>query len=351
MIKPERWFSRRRFFDTSALLGAGAVMARLGLSSARAQQAEPPGRVGRPIQILMGGYGPSTTSFSLALKQIGDRLTARFGDEVDVKYVYNIMDIGYLGSDILWLVENGVLSLGYQSSSYLTERVPEIGLADLPFLFSSGATARAAIDGEFGRLLTARIEARMNFRILGYFENGFRHISNRVRPVRTPADLAGLKIRVLPSSVHARTFELLGAEPQIMDLSEAIAAVKAGTLDAQENPFANTVTYGVHEYHRFHTQTNHFYLSRPIFVHRPTFDSWPEELQIEMRAAVKEAIALQRDRHVREEQDAAATIREAGGEILQLTPQQLAAFVKAVTPIYAEARTQYSAELLALVDF
>ena len=76
-------------------------MARLGLSSARAQQAEPSGRVGRPIQILMGGYGPATTSFSLALKQIGDRLTARFGDEVDEKYVYNIMDIVSLVSDIL----------------------------------------------------------------------------------------------------------------------------------------------------------------------------------------------------------------------------------------------------------
>ncbi len=191
----------------------------------------------------------------------------------------------------------------------------------------------------------------MDFRILGYFENGFRHISNRVRPVRTPADLAGLKIRVLPSAVQARTFELLGAEPQVMDLTEAIARVHAGTLDAQENPFANTVTYGIHEFHRFHTETNHFYLSRPIFVHRPTFDSWPEDLQIEMRAAVKDAVAFQRDLHVREEEEAAAAILEAGGEILQLTPRQLAGFVEAITPIYAEARQQYSSELLALVDF
>ena len=351
MIKPKTQMLRRRFLHTSALLGAGAVTGRFGLAAASAQQTEPSGAAGKPTPIVMGGYGPPTTSFSLALKRIGDRLTAKFGDSVDVKYVYNIMDVGYRGSDILWLVENGVLSLGYQSSSYMTERVPELGLADLPFLFSATATARAAIDGEFGQLLAARIEAQMDFRILGYFENGFRHISNRVRAVRTPADLAGLKIRVLPSAVHARTFELLGAEPQIMDLSEAIAAVQAGTLDAQENPFSNTVTYGVHEFHRFHTQTNHFYLSRPIFVHRPTFDSWPEELQIEMQAAVKEAVASQRDLHVLEEEEAAALIREAGGEILELTPQQLAAFVAAITPIYAEAREQFSSELLALVDF
>jgi tripartite ATP-independent transporter DctP family solute receptor len=299
----------------------------------------------------MGGYGPATTGFSLALKKMGDRLTAKFGRDVDVKYVYNILDLGYRGDDILWLVESGVLTLGYQSSSYLTERVPELGIADLPFLFPDTATARAAMDGALGRLLVDRIEAGMDYRILGWFENGFRHVSNRRRPVRTPADLKGMSIRVLPSKVQERTFELLGALPKIMDLSEAIAAVKAGTLDAQENPFFNTVTYGVHNFHRFHTATSHFYLSRPIFFHRPSFDAWPKELQAEMRAAVTEAVTFQRDLHVKEEEDAAAEIRKAGGEILELTPEQHKAFVAAVTPIYGEARAQYSRELLSLVKF
>jgi tripartite ATP-independent transporter DctP family solute receptor len=299
----------------------------------------------------MGGYGPATTGFSLALKKMGDRLTAKFGRDVDVKYVYNILALGYRGDDILWLVESGVLTLGYQSSSYLTERVPELGIADLPFLVPDTATARAAMDGALGRLLVDRIEAGMDYRILGWFENGFRHVSNRRRPVRTPADLKGMSIRVLPSKVQERTFELLGALPKIMDLSEAIAAVKAGTLDAQENPFFNTVTYGVHNFHRFHTATSHFYLSRPIFFHRPSFDAWPKELQAEMRAAVTEAVTFQRDLHVKEEEDAAAEIRKAGGEILELTPEQHKAFVAAVTPIYGEARAQYSRELLSLVKF
>jgi TRAP-type C4-dicarboxylate transport system substrate-binding protein len=299
----------------------------------------------------MGGYGPATTGFSLALKKIGDRLVARFGSDVEVKYVYNILDLGYRGEDILWLVESGVLTLGYQSSSYLTERVPDLGIADLPFLFPDTTAARAAMDGRLGQVLTERIEAGMDYRILGWFENGFRHVSNRVRPVRMPADLAGMTIRVLPSKVQARTFELLGAEPRIMDLSEAIAAVKAGTLDAQENPFFNTVTYGVHTFHRFHTATGHFYLSRPIFVHRPSFDAWPMDLQDEMRAAVGEAVDFQRDLHVKEEDGAAADIRAAGGQILELTPEQHEAFVAAVTPIYGEARQQYSQELLSMVNF
>src|SRR5689334_5602664 len=257
-----------------------------------------------PIAIRMGGYGPPTTGFSRALKRIGDRLTAQFGDRLDIKYVWNIMDLGYRAEDILWLVEQGLLTLGYQSSSYLTERVPDLGAVDLPFIFSDAQQARGRMDGRLGQLLTSRIEAQMNYRIVGYFENGFRHISNRLRPVRTAADMKGMKIRVLPSQVQARTFELLGADPKMMDLSEAIEAIKAGTIDAQENPFANTVTYGVHKFHRFHSATNHFYLSRPIFVHRPAFDAWPRPLQEALREAVHDAVAVQRQAHVKEEAEA-----------------------------------------------
>ena len=100
-----------------------------------------------PITIRMAGYGPPDTGFSRALKRIGEHLQQRFGDQVDIKYVWNIMDFGYRAEDILWLVESGVLTLGYQSSSYLTDRVPALGFVDLPFLFQSNAQARAAMDG------------------------------------------------------------------------------------------------------------------------------------------------------------------------------------------------------------
>jgi hypothetical protein len=96
------------------------------------------------IQICMGGYGPATTTHSRALKIIGDRMAAQFGKDVDIKYVWNIMDFGYKGEEVLWMSERGVLTLAYQSTSYLTERVPELEFADLPFLFASLDEARAA---------------------------------------------------------------------------------------------------------------------------------------------------------------------------------------------------------------
>ena len=303
----------------------------------------------KPITIRMGGYGPPSTGFSQSLKLIGDKLTAQFGDRIDVKYCFNIMDLGYKAEEIWWLVESGLLTLGYQSSSYLTDRVPELSFVDLPFLFRDNDHARGAMDGALGKRLAQAMERECDYRILGWYENGFRHISNRVRTIRMPADLKDMHIRVLPSQIQKHTFELLGARPQIMDLTEAIAMIKAGTIDAQENPLSNTVTYGVHKFHRFHTLSNHFYISRPIFLHRPTFDGWPADLQEAMRKAVTESVAFQRDLHVKEEEDAEAAIRAAGCEIVTLNAAQHDAFAAAVRPITADARKSLGEDMFKLV--
>src|ERR1035437_1227000 len=113
-------------------------------------------RMSKTIQIRMAGYGPPTTGFSKALKFIGDKLQAEFGPRVAIEYVWNIMDHGYKAEDILTLVENGEMTLGYQSSSYLTGRVPELGFVDLPFLFANNAQARAAMDGAPGPVRRSR---------------------------------------------------------------------------------------------------------------------------------------------------------------------------------------------------
>ena len=301
------------------------------------------------IQIRMGGYGPATTGFSKSLKFIGDRLEQQFGDSVEVKYVWNIMDLGYRAEDILWLVEHGLLTLGYQSSSYLTDRVPELGFVDLPFLFSQRDAARGAIDGRLGRFLAGKIEERVNYRILGWFENGFRQISNRLRTIRSPADMQGMRIRVLPSEVQARTFALLGAVPLRWDLTEAIAAIKAGTIDAQENPFANTVTYHVHKFHNFHTVTNHFYISRPIFLHRDALDAWPQDLQEAMRAAVTASVAFQRELAIEEDAQARQALADQGCEVTELTADEHARFRRAVEPLWADARKSYGEEMFEMM--
>jgi TRAP-type C4-dicarboxylate transport system substrate-binding protein len=297
----------------------------------------------RPQTLRLAGYTPPSTSFGRGLQFIGDRLEARHPAPVAVEYLFNIMDHGYVANDLRWLVEANVVTMAYLTMS----DAPALELAALPFLFPDTAAARAAMDGALGRAATASLEAANDFRVLGYFENGFRHISNDVRPIRTLADLEGLSIRVLPAQV--RTFEMLGAVPHALELVEAIELMRTGEVDGQENPFANTVTYAIYPHQRYHTATYHSYLSRPIFVHRGTFDAWSDLLQAEIRDAVATAVTLQRELHDQEEEAAQRTIREAGGEIVELTPQARASFVTAVQPLHDEARRRYPPELLDAV--
>ena len=299
--------------------------------------------------VIMGGYGPSTTSFSRGLKFVGDRLNARFGSDIEIRYVYDVYDVsdpGYNGAgDLEWLVENGAVTLAYRT---MAEGIPEMELAALPFLFSDLAVARAAMDGKLGQSAIKRIEAQTNFRILGFFENGFRHVSNNVRPLRTPADFKGLTIRMLGMQIPA--FKLLGAIPKAMGLPATAEALEAGTLDGQENPFENTVSYNLYPFQRFHTATAHSYLSRPIFIHRKIFDAWPEALQTEMRAAVADAVIFQRQLHDEAEIESAAIIEKAGGEIVELTPDERQRFITAVTPIYEDAKNNISGDVLRMLN-
>jgi TRAP-type C4-dicarboxylate transport system substrate-binding protein len=303
-----------------------------------------------PIQIRMGGYGPPTTTCSRGLKIMGDRLAAEFGKAVDVKTIWNVMDLGYKGGDLLWMAEHGILTLSYQSTSYLADRVPELDMADLPFLFDGLKDARAAMDGKFGAWMTRKIEERIpGYRVLGYFENGYRHVSNQLRPVRALADLKGMRVRLMPGKIHARSFELLGTVPFSLDLKPGLEAVVSGAVDAQENPLANTVDYGAHKVHRYHTLTNHCYLSRGIYMNRAEFERWPKELQQGIQRAAREAIVAQRDLAVEEEEVARKAIEAAGGEVVELTPAERAAFSRAVKPLHEEARKRFGDEVFALV--
>jgi TRAP-type C4-dicarboxylate transport system substrate-binding protein len=105
----------------------------------------------------------------------------------------------------------------------------------------------------------------------------------------------------------------------------------------------------VHKFHKFHTLTSHFYISRPIFLHRPSFDAWPEDIKAAMQKAVTEAVALQRKLAVEENEQSRQAIEDAGCEIVELTSKAHDAFVVAVQPLLADAQKMYGAEMFKMV--
>lgn len=149
-----------------------------------------------PIRIRFAGYSPPQSTHSRAAAHFRDAVHQRLGDAAQVDLFWNVLDFGYRADDLLAMVESGLLSGCYFSSSYLAGRVPELAILDLPFLFETAAHAHAALDGELGDRLTAATEAATGFRVLGYWDNGFRHLTNRLRPIRSPDDCKGLRIRL-----------------------------------------------------------------------------------------------------------------------------------------------------------
>jgi len=154
----------------------------------------------------------------------------------------------------------------------------------------------------------------------------------------------------MPGPIHARSFELQGAVPFSLDLKPGLEAVVSGKVDAQENPLANTVDYGAHKVHRYHTLTNHCYLSRGIYMNRAEFERWPKDLQEGIQRAAREAILAQRKLAVEEEEVARSAIEGAGGEVVELTPQARAAFARAVKPLHEEARKRFGDDVFALLQ-
>ncbi|MPZ87594.1 MAG: hypothetical protein GEU81_05860 [Nitriliruptorales bacterium] len=300
-----------------------------------------------PLPVRLGGYAPAESTHGQALDRIAAGLRSRLGDRVRVEIDYNILDSGRPVHALLDDVEAGVTTLCFFSSSYLAERVPALGIIDLPYLFSSLEHAHACLDGELGQVLSARTREATGFLPLGYWDNGFRHLSNRDRDVRTPEDCRGLRVRLQPSWVHERLFRALGAEPVQTDLREGIAMLRSGELDAQENPFANFVTYRVHEVHPHVTLTGHVYGARGVYASAERLRDWPDDAIEVLRGAVAAAVSQQRAAAARKEEELRAWLVEQGTRIIALSAEEQGAFREVAEPVLAEAVRQFDTELLA----
>lgn len=293
------------------------------------------------VHIRFAGYSPPHTTHSRAIVRFRDALISRLGDSARVDIFWNVLDFGYKGLDLTKMVENGRLTMCYSSTAYgLSNIIPELKIIDLPFIFENEEHAHRSLDGELGDFLTQKIEEKRNFRMLGYWDNGFRHISNSRGPIRAPEDCAGLRIRLMPNKIHKKTFELLGAIPSATDLHQGLAMMESGELDAQENPLANTAAYGMNRFHSHITMTGHFYAARGIFANREAFDSWPDEVRAAVMESIREAILFQREAAKEEEVKMRGELEREGIRFIDLSAEERDRFKDAVTPVMEEARRE-----------
>ncbi len=146
--------------------------------------------------ISVGGYAPRDSAHGGAVEHFVEHFTAATAGEVEVDVLWNVLDTGRPATALLDMVSSGELTFCYFSSSYISKDVPELNVLEIPFLFVDLPSAHAALDGALGAELTRATERATPYTVLGYWDNGFRHFTNRIRPVRSPADVAGMSVRL-----------------------------------------------------------------------------------------------------------------------------------------------------------
>ncbi|HVR78655.1 MAG TPA: TRAP transporter substrate-binding protein [Acidimicrobiia bacterium] len=299
-------------------------------------------------RLWVGGYGPRESAHGEGLEVFRRVVESETNGEVGVEVTWNIMDDGRPNTDLFELVESGHMFLCYFSSSYLGSRVPELNVLETPFLFDDLAMAHRALDGPLGDALTEAVRASTGFEALGFWDNGFRHLTNRLRPVHLPEDCRGMSVRLQPNVVHEELIRCWGAIPVAVELSHGIQLISRLDVDAQENPLANTVAYGVDQVHGHVTMTGHLYGARGLFAHRPTWEAFPPDLQATVGKAARSAVEVQRMTAERMEADLRVKLEAAGVAFVDLTPEQHAAFVDVSAPAIARAHEGVPGELFDL---
>ena len=283
----------------------------------------------------------------LASVKFGEILEEKLPGRVDVQVYANAQ----LGDDVRATesVRMGSLEMVIPSASPLVGLVPEFMVLDLPFLFASYEDADKVLDGTVGKYLADKLEPK-GIKLLAYYENGFRNLTNSQHEVRTPADLKGLKVRTMENPIHLAAWKALGANPTPMPFSEVFTAMQQETIDGQENPVPTIYLQKFYEVQDFTTLTGHVYGPHIMLMNADLFNSFSDEEQKIILEAAQESALYQRDMNRQMASDYVSELRKEGMTVTELSASEKKAFQDAVQPIYSQFEDQIGKDVIKMVQ-
>jgi TRAP-type C4-dicarboxylate transport system substrate-binding protein len=299
----------------------------------------------QPIRISLGGYqGPSSIN-TRAAARFGEVLGQRLGDRVSFELKSDIHDFGRSSGELPVMVASGELSACYISTLRFTSWAPQLAIFELPFVVRDRPTVIRALDTELGRVFSERLHERSPFRVLGFWDNGIRHVTNKVRRIGTPGDCKGIRIRHQVSGLIGEALAAIGFEPIGTDIKDFVDHIATDRFDAQENPLTNIFHFGVQRYHRYITLTGHIFGVSAFVCNAEQYRAWPADVRDAVDIAAHEATQLQRTLAASEDEDILTRIDPRENELIRLTCDEHAAFRKAVEPVVAKHRGKFEPRL------
>ncbi|MBK8738255.1 MAG: TRAP transporter substrate-binding protein [Betaproteobacteria bacterium] len=269
-------------------------------------------------------YGVAIDTFA---REIEKRTAGRY----KVQNFYS----GALGAEreSIEALQVGTLDLTMTSTGPVPNFVPEVAILDIPFLFKDYAQARATLDGPVGQEMLTKFQSK-GLVALAWGENGFRHMTNSKRPVNSPDDLKGLKMRTMENPVHMQAYKAFGIIPTPMAFTEVFTALQQGTVDGQENPVSVITAAKFEQVQKYMTMTGHVYSPALILMSKSQFDKLSAADKQAFLDAAKEAVKANRARIDEDERKGVADLRSKGMTIVENVDKSK--FQAALAPTFIE---------------
>jgi tripartite ATP-independent transporter DctP family solute receptor len=284
------------------------------------------------MTIKVGGTVPEShpiTKAQFLFKEIVER-------ESDGAMKVEVYPSGQLGAgrEMVEAVQLGNIQMGETTIAPFSSWTGEFSLMALPFLFDDREHAFRVADSEMGKQMADNVAEITGVRVLGFWENGIRQLTNGTRPVRTPADLNGMKIRVMENPLYLNLFTAIGANPMPMAFGELYTALQQKTIDGQDNPYAITATNKFYEIQPYMTELGHVFDFTGFLINEEWYQGLGEKERELIDKASAEATAYQREEAKKYETEAKKTVEDAGVQIEVLTPEEREEFRKASASVY-----------------
>jgi tripartite ATP-independent transporter DctP family solute receptor len=290
---------------------------------------------------------PKDHSWGRGADKFSELVKEATGGRVEIQ----VFHAGSLGKirEVLEMAKVGTVDFVLSGTGHVTGHVPELGITVLPYLWKDTETMFQALDGPFGEYLGEKLSAK-GFVVVGWWDNGFRHVSNNKRPIQKVADMKGLKIRSLPAKVHVDFFKALGAAPTPMGWTELYQGLQQGVVDAQENPPGMVYLGKLYEVQKYYSLTSHVNEPGNVLMSKASLNKLPKDLQLAVKVAAQKATLWQREINAKDNEALLETLSKDGMKINDVPEAAKAEFRKIAQGVYPAAVKGFGPKGKEVVD-
>lgn len=267
------------------------------------------------VVLKLAHTGSDTHQYQIASKKFKELVEEKTDGSIEVE-IHPNATLGSEGEAIEQVMEGTIQMTTVAADSSLANVMPEMNVFGLPYLFEDKEHVYKVLDGEIGEELLAKANDQ-NMKGLGYWEVGFRHLTNNKKEIKTPADVEGLKIRVQPAPVWESHMKALGANPTPVDFNELYSSLDQGVVDGQENPLPTIDSMKFYEVQKYVSLTAHTYTPAVVLMNSSVWDDLSEDQQKAVEEAVKETTEYQREFLADKEEEIVNTLKENGVTITE----------------------------------